>query len=154
MIEREVRRPCGGADDRVRFRWVEDAVGETWGVANRDHVELVARVRRETFADGLVGVFDPRDVSRARDVGVVVAPLEHECGFVAARDSIRPAHDLCPGICPALPVAFDRMPRLRTAVGTIHDAQEVRRRRDQSELDGAVVERADADRVGVSLRPR
>ena len=43
------------------------------------------------------------------------------------------------------------MPRLRAAVGTIHGAHEVRRRRAQAELDRPVVERAHADDVPVGV---
>ena len=70
------------------------------------------------------------------------------------RDLEGTAHHLLPGLGPRVAVALDRVPRLRAAVGTVHHAHEVRRRRGEPELDGPVVERADADQVRVLGRPQ
>src|SRR5215471_12036304 len=54
---------------------------------------------------------------------------------------------------PGLAVLLDRVPGLGRRVRTVGNAHEVRRRSDESELDSAVVERANTDALRVARPP-
>ena len=132
-----------------------DPVGEARRVADGDHVELAARRTAASRRRSCRARYSTRSTLPRRRVRVVGAALEHEASRRRARRSRNgAAHDLPTGVGPVVSVALDRVARLRAAVGAVHDAQEVRRRRGQPELDGPVVERAHADADGVARAGR
>ena len=145
VVEREVARPAG-RPERASGDLRGHEVREAWRVSHGDHVQLIVRVRLERLA---------RPASaRTRRAPTFPGgrPRSRRCRSSTSRssralgDAERTAHHLAPGLRPLGAVALDRVPRLRPAVGAVHHAHEVRRRRDQPELDRAVVQRPHADR--------
>ncbi len=146
VVEAEVH----GRGDRAQAHLVlcSERPVRPHGIAVDDRIELAALVRREVLADLQPGHRDGVRIA-APAAGVVVAPHEDELSFVEPLDPERPAHDLALGRRPIVAVELDRVARHRASVGPVQDAQEVRRRRRQPELDRQVVEGADPDPVQV-----
>src|SRR5207244_2445418 len=76
---------------------------------------------------------------------VPAAPLEDEAVVRSPRLLERTAHDLPARFGPQVAVALDGVAWLRARVRAVHDTHEVRRGRDEAELDRAVVQGAHAD---------
>ena len=113
-----------------------------------DHIQLAALVRPEVVPDRRAGHRHRARVS-APVAGVIVAPREGELPFVQPFDPERTAHDLLLGQRPVFAVALDRVARLRPTVRPVQDAEEVRSRRSQPELDRQLVQCTHSDAVQV-----
>src|SRR5437016_5871178 len=78
-------------------------------------------------------------------------PAEPHLVLVPTRDSERSADHLPPELRPMHSTRLDGVAGLGAAVGPVHHAHEVGRRRHKPELDGPVVEGVHPDPVGVGV---
>jgi hypothetical protein len=147
VVERDVAGPRGGPRMRIRDG-VRHHVGQAWRVADRHHVELVALVRLDRVPDRRSDVPDPLDVAGPSRVRIR-APLDLEMLVAAIGEPERAAHHAALG--PGVSVHLDHVPGERSAVGPVHHREEVRGRRDKTELERSVVEGAYADPAGVGV---
>ena len=145
MAESEVRDPRQRALSAIL---AADVVRGARRVHHAHEVELAALERPGCLVRGRAGDLDAGDIAR---VGARVGLVAHEDEPRVAVLELpeRAADDLSLGIRPVVAVALDRVLRQGAGIRTVDDAHEVRGGRDEPELDGPVVERPHADRLGV-----
>jgi hypothetical protein len=140
VVEADIARPRGAAEPDVGMERLRHQVCELRRVANEHQVELALLVGTQSLCELGADKLDLSDVP-----GAIGAPPQDEPIVGPVGELECAADDACLG------GAIDRMPWLRPAVGTIHCAHEVRRRRTEPELDRPVVERPHTDRVPVGV---
>ena len=104
----------------------------------------------ERLTQLLLRELDPPDVPGPAGLR---PPLEHDPPLLALDLPERAADDVDGRLGPAVAVRLDRVPRLRRRVGPVDDAEEVRRRRREPELDRPLVERPTPTREASSSLP-
>lgn len=149
MVEDEVVEPSRGLEPQVSYcadlrRCLDRAEppDEIDGSAGIELVQLVGGGAGQLDAPH-VPASRRRALASFQDDLVVIGRHERE-------GTTR--HDLA-GSRPACAELLDRVPGLRTGVGPVHHAEEVRGGHGESKLDGAIVERADSDGVEVVVAP-
>ncbi len=147
MVERHVAGPGSWTNDGVRIGFCHQVV-DARRVPNGHEVQLVPGVTVRSLGDAEAAVLDPCDVAFAH-AAIRRPPFEGERVAVARADLEWPTDDLTCGINPLGSVLLDGVTRLRTSVGTVHHAHEVRRGGSQSELHGSIVDGAHTDAVWI-----